>query len=174
MVLFYYDEPQQFFFIYTCTHAHTDKQANNREKSLFFSLLLDDLYIYTFNLTVIGFKVTKKSLRRSHPRSVHESQRGFQLCWFLHACRSCPTRAGLLSRIKADAISATRDADLSQCLVPERQQEEKNKRQWGHFLKNIQLKQDNNTLLVWIKSQHNSSNNHLFTFMSLLRRHECV
>lgn len=32
----------------------------------------------------------------------------------LHACRSCPTRAALLSRIKADVISATLDTDLSQ------------------------------------------------------------
>lgn len=177
MVLFYYNEPQQFFFIfiYTCTHAHTDKQANNREKSLFFSLLLDDLYTYTFNLTVIDSRLQRKVSDDLIPGVFMSHSVGiFRLCWFLHACRSCPTRAGLLSRIKADAISATRDADLSQCLVPERQQEEKNKRQWGHFLKNIQLKQDNNTLLVWIKSQHNSSNNHLFTFMSLLRRHECV
>lgn len=49
-----------FFFIYTCTHAHTDKQANNREKSLFFSLLLDDLYTYTFNLTVIDSRLQRQ------------------------------------------------------------------------------------------------------------------
>lgn len=161
-----------FFFLYT--HAHTHTQINRpttEKKSLFFSLLLDDLYTYTFNLTVIDSRLQRKV---SDDLILGVFMSGFRLCWFLHACRSCPTRAGLLSRIKADAISATRDADLSQCLVPERQQEEKNKRQWGHFLKNIQLKQDNNTLLVWIKSQHNSSNNHLFTFMSLLRRHECV
>lgn len=39
---------------------HTDKQANNREKSLFFSLLLDDLYTYTFNLTVIDSRLQRK------------------------------------------------------------------------------------------------------------------
>lgn len=40
-----------------------------------------------------------------------------------HACRSCPTRAGLLSRIRADAISATFDTDLSQRSVSYKREE---------------------------------------------------
>lgn len=131
-----------FFFLYTHAHMHTQiNRPTTEKKSLFFSLLLDDLYTYTFNLTVIDSRLQRKVSDDLIPGVFMSHSVGiFRLCWFLHACRSCPTRAGLLSRIKADAISATRDADLSQCLVPERQQEEKNKRQWGHFLKNIQLK----------------------------------
>lgn len=49
------------FFLYT--HAHTHTQINRpttKKKSLFFSLLLDDLYIYTFNLTVIDSRLQRK------------------------------------------------------------------------------------------------------------------
>lgn len=131
------------FFWYTHAHTHVNRPTTEK-KSLIFSLLLDGLYTYTFKFTVTDSRLNRKKRKVSDdliPGVFMSHSVGiFRLCWFLHACRSCPTRAGLLSRIKADAISATRDTDLSQCLVPKRQQEEKNKRQWGHFLKNIQLK----------------------------------
>lgn len=113
MVLFYYDEPQSvFFYIYT----HTQINRPPTEKKVFFSLLLDDLYTSTFNLTVIDSRLQRKVSDDLIPGVFMSHSVGiFRLCRFLHACRSCPTRAGLLSRIKADAISATRDADLSQC-----------------------------------------------------------
>ncbi|TNN49610.1 hypothetical protein EYF80_040168 [Liparis tanakae] len=58
------------------------------------------------------------ALGRNAPRRFEkislEALHGFSIAFLRQACRSCPTRAGLRSRIRADASSATRDTDRSQ------------------------------------------------------------
>lgn len=96
-----------------------------------------------------------------------------------HACRSCPTRAGLLSRIRADVISATFLTDLSQRSASYKREE----RHGGHLLKNIKLQTDTLTtrpsrsLSELSRScsnnpRHSHADSHLFMFIFSFNRHD--
>lgn len=57
----------------------------------------------------------------------------------LHACKSCPTRAGLLSRIRDIVISATLSTDLSQCSLSWERERERSEKEMCHLSTNIKL-----------------------------------